>query len=96
MGRADLIGNGRQHLIPSWQPATDAGYRGARRKNSTLPGARTKATALKSAAARPRPGRILTQHTGLPPRETGSADAAATPAVARRRRVRDGPAGGGS
>ncbi|WP_407069707.1 YgiQ family radical SAM protein, partial [Leptothrix ochracea] len=35
MGRADLIGNGKQHLIPTWQPATDGSYESARRKNST-------------------------------------------------------------
>jgi uncharacterized radical SAM protein YgiQ len=57
MGRADLIGNGRQHLIPTYQPATDGGYVSARRKNST--------------PARPsaRRGTLLTQHTGLPPRK---------------------------
>jgi uncharacterized radical SAM protein YgiQ len=37
MGRADLIGNGKRHLIPTWQPATDGGYQSARRKNSTPP-----------------------------------------------------------
>ena len=58
MGRADLIGNGKHHLIPSFQPATDGGYTSARRKNST--GARATPVAV--------PGRILTQHTGLPPR----------------------------
>nr|WP_276570312.1 YgiQ family radical SAM protein [Rubrivivax gelatinosus] len=52
MGRADLIGNGKQHLIPSYQPAIDGGYQSARRKNSTPPGK----------------GTMLTQHTGLPPR----------------------------
>ena len=51
LGRADLIGNGKHHLIPSFQPATDGSYTTARRKNST-----------------PAPGRVLTQHTGLPPR----------------------------
>jgi uncharacterized radical SAM protein YgiQ len=55
MGRADLIGNGKQHLIPSFQPATDGSYRSARRKNST----------------QPRRGTALTQHTGLPPRVSG-------------------------
>jgi uncharacterized radical SAM protein YgiQ len=35
MGRADLIGNGKQHLIPSFQPTTDGSYQSARRKNST-------------------------------------------------------------
>ena len=55
MGRADLIGNGKHHLVPTYQPATDGSYVSARRKNSTPPGR----------------GRILTQHTGLPPRDTG-------------------------
>ncbi len=64
MGRADLIGNGKQHLIPSYQPATDGGYTSARRKNSTPPA--------------PAKGRLLTQHTGLPPR----------PGVAARKKAR--------
>ncbi len=64
MGRADLIGNGKQHLIPTWQPLTDGSYTSARRKNSTPGGA---APAVRKSAA-PQPGRILTQHTGLPPR----------------------------
>jgi uncharacterized radical SAM protein YgiQ len=59
MGRADLIGNGKQHLIPTFQPLTDGSYSSARRKNST-------ATALP--AATPARGSILSQHTGLPPR----------------------------
>jgi len=68
MGRADLIGNGKQHLIPTFQPLTDGGYQSARRKNSTP-------SVAKPAAKTPAQGRILTQHTGLPPRETGSAKA---------------------
>lgn len=63
MGRADLIGNGKHHLIPTWQPLTDGSYQSARRKNSTV-------VAAKPAA--PVKGRILTQHTGLPPRDTGA------------------------
>jgi len=64
MGRADLIGNGKHHLIPTFQPLTDGGYQSARRKNSTVaPGARNAA-----AAPQPQRGRVLTQHTGLPPR----------------------------
>jgi hypothetical protein len=59
MGRADLIGNGKQHLIPTFQPAVDGHYVSARRKNSTPSG-------------QPQRGRLLTQHTGLPPRVTGS------------------------
>ena len=58
MGRADLIGNGKHHLIPSFQPATDGSYSSARRKNSSAPVAARK-------------GRLLTQHTGLPPRRKG-------------------------
>ncbi len=64
MGRSDLIGNGKHHLIPTYQPLTDGGYTSARKKNSTT-------VALKSSA--PVKGRILTQHTGLPPRDNGSA-----------------------
>jgi uncharacterized radical SAM protein YgiQ len=61
MGRADLIGNGKHQLIPAYQPAGsgDGGYTSARRKNSTPAGARTSVVTQ---------GRVLTQHTGLPPR----------------------------
>ncbi|VTU22739.1 putative radical SAM protein YgiQ [Variovorax sp. SRS16] len=64
MGRADLIGNGKQHLIPTWQPLTDGSYQSARRKNSTAVEA--------MAPVQPPKGRILTQHTGLPPRDNGA------------------------
>jgi len=64
MGRADLIGNGKHHLIPTFQPLTDGNYTSARRKNSTPAAA---------SAGQPGKGRLLTQHTGLPPRVTGSA-----------------------
>jgi uncharacterized radical SAM protein YgiQ len=59
MGRADLIGNGKQHLIPRYQPAGTEGYQSARRKNSTAAGSRVSPVTQ---------GRVLTQHTGLPPR----------------------------
>ncbi|MCE4557320.1 YgiQ family radical SAM protein [Pelomonas cellulosilytica] len=65
MGRADLIGNGKHHLIPTYQPATDGSYESARRKNSTV----AKPAPTKTAA--PRKGQVLTQHTGLPPRVHG-------------------------
>ncbi|MGQ7846147.1 YgiQ family radical SAM protein [Granulosicoccus sp. 3-233] len=65
MGRSDLIGNGKQHLIPTYQPKGD-GYRNARSKNST-PLERNRG---RGAAGKVRKGRILSQHTGLPPRET--------------------------
>ncbi|MBQ0744514.1 MAG: YgiQ family radical SAM protein, partial [Pseudomonas sp.] len=58
MGRGDLIGNSKQHLIPTYQPAVE-GYTSARKKQSTP-------------AKGPRQGALLTQHTGLPPRDTGS------------------------
>jgi uncharacterized radical SAM protein YgiQ len=61
MGRADLIGNGKHHLIPTFQPMTDGSYTSARRKNSTTVAVKT-----------PKPGQLLTQHTGLPPRVTGN------------------------
>jgi uncharacterized radical SAM protein YgiQ len=66
MGRADLIGNGKQHLIPTYQPL-EGSYSSARRKNSTP-----------ARADAPVKGRLLTQHTGLPPRVNG-----AKPAVGR-------------
>jgi hypothetical protein len=53
MGRSDLIGNGKQQLIPRFQP------RNWEDKNNVIKKAR-------------RGQRLLTQHTGLPPRETGS------------------------
>jgi uncharacterized radical SAM protein YgiQ len=80
MGRSDLIGNGKQHLIPTFQPLTDGAYTSARRKNSTPTPASGKA---------PGRGRLLTQHTGLPPRVMGSAtptDSAKGPRLPRRPR----------
>jgi len=59
MGRADLIGNGKKHLIPFHQPQTDGSYTSTRRKNSTQPVSKRIV----------KPGRVLTQHTGLPPRK---------------------------
>ncbi|MEK9895966.1 MAG: DUF3362 domain-containing protein, partial [Burkholderiaceae bacterium] len=63
MGRADLIGNGKQHLVPRYHPLPGQSYVSARRKNSTG-AARVAQTAV---PARPSPGQALTQHTGLPP-----------------------------
>ncbi len=76
MGRADLIGNGKHHLIPTWQPLTDGGYTSARRKNSTV--APNSAAPVKLTPVKPSKGRMLTQHTGLPPRDTGAAPRKAT------------------
>ena len=66
MGRVDLIGNGKHHLIPTFQPLVDGSYQSARRKNST-------AAPAQKTNRQPVPGRMLTQHTGLPPRVTGAA-----------------------
>ena len=52
MGRSDLIGNGKKHLIPFWQPEPGS-YRAHRKKNRNN---------------KPDAGTVLTQHTGLPPR----------------------------
>ena len=66
MGRSDLIGNGKEHLIPKYQPKTDHTYKSARRKNSN----RVLRDEQALPTGRVRKGRILTQHTGLPPRKT--------------------------
>jgi uncharacterized radical SAM protein YgiQ len=77
MGRSDLVGNGKHHLIPTYQPLTDGGYESARKKNSTA-----------LTPVQPAPGKILTQHTGLPPRVTGSAKPGAKPAFKAARKPR--------
>ena len=59
MGRADLIGDDAQHLIPKSQPADTANYKAPRRKHSAA-----------AHHKRTRGGKILTQHTGLLPRST--------------------------
>jgi uncharacterized radical SAM protein YgiQ len=52
MGRADLIGNGKKHLVPTYQPAGTGGApEGGRRQQG--PGQQSK---------KPRGGRIRTQH----------------------------------
>jgi hypothetical protein len=55
MGRADLIGSGKRHLVPAWQPKGTGPAEGARKPGHSS-------------------GRILTQHTGLPPRDDGAGD----------------------
>lgn len=70
MGRTDLIGNGKHHLVPTFQPAIDGSYASPRRKNST----------------QPRKGAVLTQHTGLPPRATGAGKASRPPGGGAKRR----------
>ena len=67
MGHADLIGNSKCHLIPTFQPLPEGNYTSARKKNSTAAPAKQ--------GVQPVKGRLLTQHTGLPPRVTGSVKA---------------------
>lgn len=59
MGRADLIGDGEHQLIPKDQPEEGGAYKAPRRKNSQAAHQR-----------RTKGKKILTQHTGLPPRTT--------------------------
>lgn len=59
MGRGDLVGDGPHHLIPKTQPTTSDIYRSPRRKNSES--AHQRRTQLRGR-------KLLTQHTGLPPR----------------------------
>ncbi len=110
MGRADLIGPGKHQLIPGWQPAGSGGStrqvegRGAKPRDGRarsavqVPGA---GGAGRPETGRPEKGRILTQHTGLPPRP-GVKPAARPAAVGRpvdrapSRPVKPGsPVGGG-
>ena len=67
MGHADLIGNGKQHLIPRFQPLNTEGYTSSRRKNSTAATAKT--SPVTTGRVKAAPGKLLTQHTGLPPRK---------------------------
>ncbi|KAB7627671.1 YgiQ family radical SAM protein [Alkalilimnicola sp. S0819] len=57
MGREDLIGYSKQHLVPPTQPANH-------------PSAKREA---RQGRAQPRKGQVLTQHTGLPPRKGAGA-----------------------
>jgi len=59
MGRADLIGNGRHQLVPTYQPiGTGQAHEGKRKPRASS----ATASAAPSAALRP----FRTQHTGLP------------------------------
>ena len=59
MGRVDLIGDGKHQLIPKEQPVEQKDYQAPRRKHTASAHQR-----------RTRGKKILTQHTGLPPRTT--------------------------
>ncbi len=56
LGRSDLIGPGKRHLVPHWQPIEAQ--------------TETTATAPTTTKRPPPRGRLLTQHTGLPPQPT--------------------------
>ena len=70
MGRAELIGNGKRHLIPTWQPAGTGHTGGEGTRTGRKQGAQT----------------FLTQHTGLPhsPRSPARADGRQSPPRRRR------------
>ena len=59
MGREDLIGDGKQQLIPGEQSEHQKTYKAPRRKNTASAHQR-----------RTRGKKVLTQHSGLPPRST--------------------------
>jgi hypothetical protein len=95
MGRSDLIGNGKHHLIPTFQPG--GGIVTPTRRDYRVPIAPVKPAPATAKAApgkpvvgkAPRRGALLTQHSGLPPRETGGARrgaAAAKPGAGRKPR----------
>ena len=64
MGRSDLIGNGKKHLVPYWQPAgTGSAAEGTRRPGQQAQAAKkaTPATARPRAAAKPVKGSARTR-----------------------------------
>ncbi len=79
MGRADLIGNGKHHLIPTFQPSAAGG---ATRKPLTQAEAKAMPRVPR---AQPQKGNLQTQHTGLPPRVTGSGKPAKSAAARKGR-----------
>jgi hypothetical protein len=60
-------------LIPTFQPLKDGAYQSARKKNSTSAPVKAGVATPVKRLNQPVKGRILTQHTGLPPRVTGTA-----------------------
>ena len=83
MGRADLIGGGKRHLVPPWQPAGTGGQPEAPAVGTRAAKPVSGARAAARPAARPTPAR--TQHTGLArtglPRAVASAAARPKPAA---------------
>jgi uncharacterized radical SAM protein YgiQ len=75
MGRADLIGNGKQQLVPTYQPiGTGRAPEGKRRSRATTTGATAKVKPFR------------TQHTGLPRVPAAPAPAGSRPAPRRKGR----------
>ncbi|PID43393.1 MAG: YgiQ family radical SAM protein [Gammaproteobacteria bacterium] len=64
MGKAHLIGYGKKHLVPPNQPVNHKSFKGP------VPKGRTGKVLSGKGSRRIRPKRVLTQHTGLPPRES--------------------------
>jgi hypothetical protein len=60
MGKAHLIGYGKKHLVPPTQPANHPTGQKQAESAARKPGVTSR---------QPRKGQILTQHTGLPPRQ---------------------------
>lgn len=67
MGRNDLIGDGPKCLIPATKPEED--YSAPRRKNSGDAHKKRTHSGAKTSSGQPKRGQLLTQHTGLPPRQ---------------------------
>ena len=86
MGRGDLIGNRPHQLVPHSSPGERRELRRGRDATS------------RGGPRRPRQGTALTQHTGLPPRETGerAGDSERTKKSKRRASKRRPPKGGSS
>ena len=64
MGKSHLIGNGDKHLVPFEQA------RSGNKSYGSKPRASDTRRTNNQAGKKPQKGQILTQHTGLPPRET--------------------------
>ena len=79
MGRADLIGNGKRHLIPLWQPPGTGATGGEGARTGRKHGTQT----------------FLTQNTGLPPRAAGPAKPAAINRRPARAFTQGSPCGSG-
>ncbi len=62
MGREDLIGTAKHQLVPAFQPREGSEYQSPRRKNSY--------SKKHQQNKRTKKGKILTQHTGLPPHQS--------------------------